>query len=402
MGAARSRRYGLLKAVRDLGPEVPVYRVDEGGNAAKIGTLCSLAGGEFWFESCTGDRAATRLYPDLPWWIQDLRPQGFLGRLLPRTFPELNLPLDIRLWDGPTVLYALSRRGDYLLGDLILGDVAYARWWEDHRAPLEAFSAEGRPSAYSKIVKQVMEGRDPGSSAGGEQPKFLVRTRSGDQRVVDAIIKFSPPMSELAGQRWADLLLAEHHALNVLQQSGISASSSEVLVSENRVFLQVERFDRVGESGRRGVVSIGTADAEFVGIGTHWPSIARALAQQRRLSQLDSEAVEKITAFGHLIANTDMHNGNLGLLHNTTARRGYGQFELAPVYDMLPMRYAPVASEVLTLDFRVPAPVDGLIDAYAVMREPAVTLWQTVAADPRISAGFRRIAEANAKLVAGL
>ena len=138
------------------------------------------------------------------------------------------------------------------------------------------------------------------------------------------------------------------------------------------------------------------ADAEFTGIGQPWSAIARALAEAARLSADDVARIERISAFGHLIANTDMHPGNLGLLHDTAERPGYGQFVLAPVYDMLPMRYAPVAGEVLSRSFTVPAPVGGLIDAYAAMREPAQQFWRTVADDARISAAFRQIAAANA------
>lgn len=148
------------------------------------------------------------------------------------------------------------------------------------------------------------------------------------------------------------------------------------------------------------MVSIGSADAEFSGTGaTSWPQVARVLAKQRRLSPEDAGVIERITAYGHLIANTDMHPGNLGLYHDAPARPGYGQFTLAPVYDMLPMRYAPVAGEVLTPEFRPPAPVQGLIPAYSAMLEPAQEFWRRVAGDTDISPAFRELAQRNAEHV---
>ncbi len=406
MGAPKLRRYGLLRGIRDLPPEVPVYRIAETGEALKIGTLYCLAAGEFWFESCIGQKAATRHYPDLPWWIQDLRPQGFLGRSFPSRHVDLQLPMDIRDWDAPTTLYALSRRGDDLPGDLLIGDGAYARWWEHRHATGSTASwveDADRAQTYPKLASEVMQGQVAGSSAGGEQPKFVLSLHRGSQQPqLEVIVKFSPPLGEAVGQRWSDLLIAEHHAQAALRGAGIAAAQSEIVQAQGRTFLEVQRFDRVGLWGRRSVVSIGMADTEFTGIGQPWPAIARALAMQKRLAAADVECIERISAFGHLIANTDMHPGNLGLHHDTAAREGYGQFTLAPVYDMLPMRYAPVGGEVITPVFTVPAPVGGLIDAYVAMRPAALGFWQTVAAEPRISDAFRATAAANVRVLAGL
>lgn len=398
MGAPKLRRYGLLRGVRDLPPEVPVYRIRETGEAMKIGALYCLAAGEFWFESCIGQKPATRLYPDLPWWIQDLRPQGFLGRSFPRRHADLQLPMDIREWDAATILYALTRRGDDLPGDLLIGDGAYARWWEcrhaaamnEHRVPVAQ-----RQQRYPQLAAEVMQGQLAGSSAGGEQPKFVCSLLDGPQRR-EVIVKFSPPVSEAIGQRWSDLLIAEHHALQALRSTDIAAAESAIIQSEGRSFLEVQRFDRVGLWGRRGVVSIGAADNEFTGIGQPWPAIVRALVAAQRLDAADAERILRIAAFGHLIGNTDMHPGNLGLLHDCPARPGYGQFVLAPVYDMLPMGYAPVAGEVRTPPFVVPAPVGGLIEAYTAIRPLAQAFWLAVSADARVTEPFRQIAAANA------
>ena len=399
MGAPKLRRYGLLQGVRNLAPEVPVYRISGTGEALKIGTLYCLAAGEFWFESCIGLKAATRHYPDLPWWIQDLRPQGFLGRSFPRRHADLQLPSDIRDWDAATVLYALTQRGDELPGDLLIGDGAYARWWERRHAAEGARSdmlANHREQLYPLLASEAMQGQPAGSSAAGEQPKFICSLLDDRQRR-EVIVKFSPPVSEAIGQRWSDLLIAEHHALQALRGGDLAAAQSEIMQAQGRTFLEVQRFDRVGDWGRRGVISIGAADSGFTGIGQPWPGIARALQAKQRLDAVDAAAIGRISAFGHLIGNTDMHPGNLSLLHDTPQRPGYGQFMLAPVYDMLPMLYAPVAGEVRTPAFTVPAPVGGLIAAYAAMRPLAHAFWLAVSADARVSEAFRRVASANAE-----
>jgi hypothetical protein len=43
-------------------------------------------------------------------------------------------------------------------------------------------------------------------------------------------------------------------------------------------------------------------------------------------------------AFGQLIGNTDMHNGNLSFMSEENC-----PLELSPVYDMLPMTFAPTS-----------------------------------------------------------
>lgn len=398
MGSARARRYGLLQGVRDLPAEQPVYRIDRDGEARVLGRLSQLAGGSFWFESATGDKAATRLYPDLPWWMQDLRPQGFLGRLFPQQFPGLGLPSNVQLWDAGTVLYALARRGDNALGDLVIGEVAYSRWWENRES---FFDQTVTSEAFESLAQKVLQGGDPGSSAAGEQPKFLTLARF-EQNDSEVIVKFSPPVREANGQRWSDLLIAEHHALSTLAAAGFAVAESAVVLDATRTFLQVSRFDRTGPRGRLPLVSLAMADAEFTGVGSGWVPTARALAREQRLGEADVHLVERLSAFGQLIANSDMHLGNLSLFHVDAERRGEGRFVVAPVYDMLPMRYAPVSGEVLTPDFRVPAPLDGLIDAYAAMRGTARDFWQRVAADTRVSEPFRRLADVNAAVIAAL
>lgn len=397
LGEARARRYGLLADIRELGSEIPIYRVSQAGEATRLGSLHSLAAGEFWFESALGDRQAARLYPDLPWWIHDLRPQGFLGRLFPQRYPELQLPSDVRQWNAATTLYALCMRGEDLQGDLLLGEIAYRRWWEARHDPDGARPSveEGqRPAVYPQLAYQTMQGQPAGSSAAGEQAKFLVRLR-GDASYRDVLVKFSPPISESVGLRWADLLLAEHLALTTLREAGIAAADSEWLECGGRAFLQVERFDRLGPHGRRSLVSLEAVDAEFLGLGGAWPAIARALVAGRRLAAEDGARLDRIAAFGHLIANTDMHNGNLGLHHDDPARPGCGQFVLAPVYDMLPMLYVPRAGEVLSHRFVPPAPSSGLEPAYREMLPLALVFWRRLANDARVSGGFRAIADEN-------
>ncbi|WP_312665189.1 HipA domain-containing protein, partial [Pantoea sp. CTOTU49201] len=100
-------------------------------------------------------------------------------------------------------------------------------------------------------------------------------------------------------------------------------------------------------------------------------------------------AVERGTlqwAFGRLIANSDMHAGNLSFFTDDE------RFSLTPAYDMLPMALAPnsqghMRDEVkLSLDFSLPGAVWRAASAMAKI------YWQAIAEDAAFSANFRSIA----------
>jgi hypothetical protein len=102
--------------------------------------------------------------------------------------------------------------------------------------------------------------------------------------------------------------------------------------------------------------------------------------------------VRFLSAFGSLIANTDMHFGNISFLSE-----GYLQFRLAPAYDMLPMLYAPLQNEVPTREFFRPNPRPGHADQWLAALPVARDFWQRLSRDDRASEEFRAIAHANAE-----
>jgi hypothetical protein len=69
------------------------------------------------------------------------------------------------------------------------------------------------------------------------------------------IVKFSEMLESPVSERWRDLLLAEHLALETLNQSGVLAARTLIIDHGSQRFLEVERFDRIGELGRRAVIA---------------------------------------------------------------------------------------------------------------------------------------------------
>ncbi len=206
------------------------------------------------------------------------------------------------------------------------------------------------------------------------------------------LVKFTPLLATASGRRWADLLVAEEIAGTILRAHGIGAAMSAYSVYDDRAFLEVERFDRIGLRGRLGIVSLGALDDEFVGERLGWAQSAASLLRARLIDADDARSLRWLNAFGTLIANTDMHLGNASFLYEGDLR-----FALAPAYDMLPMFYAPVGNEVPARRFTLPSPTSATADQWRAALPAAKAFWQAVADDARVSPEFREIAGGHAR-----
>ena len=331
IGAARSIHYALRDTRRGL-PDIPIHRVDPEGRVQQLGTLVPVCPDGFVMQQPDG----TTLHSEgLPWWLLDMRPQGYLGRAYAaRHGADLGLPPRLGDWTDTHALRALLARGHDLIGNLLPGDAARAHFLA---TPLpDPIPHPHKPEAYAQLAREAARGELPGSSAGGEQPKFTARamTAAGPRHV---IVKFSEAEAGPVPQRWRDLLLAEHLALETLRHAGIPAAASRIIDHQGQRFLEVERFDRIGDLGRCALTSLSALDAEFLGTGNGpWPVLTHKLAAARRITPGAAHAAARLWAFGTLIGNTDMHSGNLSFI--TDQDRPYA---LAPAYDMTPMAFAP-------------------------------------------------------------
>lgn len=345
IGAARSIQYALRDTMRGL-PDMPVYRVDADGRIRRLGVLVPVRPDGFVMRQ---DDGATLHSDGLPWWLTDLRPQGYLGRAwATRHGAALGLPTRLGDWSDTDALRALLAHGHDAAGNLLLGDVARARFVD---TPVSApLAAADQPAAYAHLAREAAQGELPGSSAGGEQPKFTAWTDTPEgPRPV--IVKFSEAEDGAVPERWRDLLRAEHLALATLREAGVPAAATRVLDHGGQRFLEVVRFDRIGALGRRALFSLAALDAEFVGAApAGWPSGTARLAQARVITPEAAAGARLLWAFGTLIGNTDMHAGNLSFLAETGR-----PYTLAPAYDMTPMAFAPRSSGALP--DTVPEPV---------------------------------------------
>lgn len=351
----------ILYALRDTGRgfgDIPVHRVDTEGRIERIGTLTPVRDAGFVMQ----DTHADSLHSEgLPWWLLDMCPQGFMGRAYARTQAlALGLPSSLKDWSDTHAVRALLAHGHDVTGHLLLGDLARERFLEaPPRAPI---AAHERGSTYAQRSEAVIADDETWSSAGGEQPKFTAyaQTPHGPRHV---IVKFTVSADNEVTQRWRDLLLCEHHALATLAAAGVPAASTTILDFGAQRFLEVERFDRVGLRGRRGLVSLSAVDSHFTGLAKQaWPVVTRALADEGHITPDAHRAATLLYAYGCLIGNTDMHHGNLAFL-NTTGQ----PYELAPAFDMLPMAFQPHSGGLIV----------NTIHPVALHPEVPATTWRT-------------------------
>ena len=346
IGSRRGARYALRRDIPPIGSAWPLYRVGRDGGPVELGMLYALAADEFYLEANKAAIAAgfavASLSSGIPYLLQDQRPGGFLGRSIPQRFPQLHAPPRTQDWADEHYLRYLTTYGSDGVGDLILGRAALDDYLLQFRQ-LVPRDAGQRDKYFPALADQSMHGGVPGSSAQGEHPKSAV-TLAEQGEVRHALVKFSPPVETEVGRRWSDLLIAEHLALETLGTAGISSAMSRIFQFENRTYLEVNRFDRVGLGGRVGVTSLSAIDAGFHGALDNWIAAAQRLHQERRIDVQTLDEIRLISSFADLIANTDKHFGNLAFYDSYD-----GRFRLTPVYDMLPMLFAPARRRVLAI-----------------------------------------------------
>ena len=382
VGAARSQRYVLPRNLAGVGCTVPILRVDASGQPSAFARMVLLEGGGIWIDEEDG---LSMRHHGLPWFLQDMRPQGFMGRTFAHAHPELQLASDPSRWTDDDVLRAMVLFGDDLPGNLIVGEQALQRFHTlADRASQAASSAD-----YPRLAERAMQGTLGGSSAGGEQPKFCTITAGRP-----VLVKFSPPGDAPVDQRLRDLLVCEHLAIQTLAQAGLPAAHTQLFRAAGRVFLESERFDRTLH-GRIGMVSLEVYDAEYVGQEENWAATADRMVVRGLLTPEDARRMRFLEAYGVLIANTDRHYGNISLLLRGT--KNGGDWALSPTYDMLPMLYAPINGELVERQFtdRPLYPTASTLTEWAEAKALAVVFWRAAAGHELISGDFRAIAAEN-------
>ena len=373
IGRARATRYGLRQWWPGLdASRLPLFRITEHGTPESAGELLTLAAHQtVWMP-----RGAVS--DGLPIELADARPSGFLGRHFAASHPDLRLPPRLADWSGHHILIAMSRRGEDVPGNLIVGDESFARW--------QALDIPPRTrNDYPDLAEATIAGRPPGSSAGGERPKFGAFV---DGRHV--LVKFAVhgAAGDVVARRWCDLLVLEALALDVASSRGVSVARTAIVDTASHCFLESERFDRVEIRGRIAVMTLAAAHDDPA---DPWARAAVLLTSARRLSAEDARRLRWLDAFGALIANTDRHPYNVVFFTEGTTLR------LAPAFDQVSMLYAPTADgQVAPRVFALPHATSDTLEVWDDARMAARGFWQRASEDARVSEDLRRLSAANA------
>jgi hypothetical protein len=389
LGRTHQVRYALTRQVQGVGDRCPLSLVHRDGRVRRVATLIALQN-DHW-TVLPHDHAILPRYASLgsedgiffglPWYLANLRPDGFLGRNLARRYARLlDVPDDVTRWTDDDVVLANVRDVIDPPGNWILGERLPPG---DGELPIAPGS---RAQIYSDRAERAAQGLPTGSSAGGEQPKFTAVVERSEGPV-HVLVKFSPPRGDRIGDRWSDLLICEHIAADVLMGTGgIPTPRTEIVEAGRRVCLEVERFDREGLAGRHGTASLMALSPPLGGPANNWTDATAFLRDRHLVDERVAARAALVDAFGDRIGNTDRHLGNLALLIDDGP-----PFRLAPIYDMLPMSMRPTAHGELP-QVRLPG---GVADPAAIGL--ARHYWRDVAAHPMITTEFRegaaRIAE---------
>ena len=397
-GQTRRARYALRRPLRGVADDLPLYAIDAKGDARLLaplalvqptGTLLPLAETKWPIP----DESRDGWWDGLPYPIDAARPQGYLGRQLARAeHRNLGVADDPERWSDDDILWVMSQRGADMSGNLVLGNDAYELWLHDKIRDVEPLRPAKLAGAYLEGALNAVASGGGGSSVAGEFPKFAAQRDLDGAATPHVLVKFSGAARSVGERRWGDLLVCEHLALErAARLPGVGAPRSRIITHGGRVFIEVERFDRVGRHGRSPLCGLDAIQAAFIGAGSSdWTELVGRLHRMGFVEAASVAAVQHLWWYGRLIANSDMHLGNLSFHVDRT-------FRLAPTYDMLPMRYAPLpGGEVPPRVFTPALPLPAQRAVWLASCGVAIDFWTDAGSDSRVSEPFRKICRANA------
>lgn len=382
IGKAGNTEYVLLR-IGSVNTGVPLYEINEGGKTFHQYNLFEIEP-KGYFLKAKQNHLEDLYFEDLPYFLDDLRPNGFLGRQLPKRHPELNLPGNIKQWNGTHCINYLTHEGWNNFGNYILGQSSLKKYLQAPQSN-NPYPEKEKIEVYELFAQKSLELGEPGSSAMGEFPKFLYRNNNAQ----NYLVKFTPTLDNAISQRRKELLICEHLSLSTLRKHGIPAAESEILHTKQRTFLQLKRFDR-SEKGRIGLITLHALDAEFTGVLSDWMATSKELLTAKVLSSAHFKKICWLDLFNKLIANTDMHSWNLSFTFDN-----FRVLDVAPVYDSLPMLYAPQQEELVVKKFKPTGVEIEHASVWQDAQQAAIEFWQQVSTNQHLSPYFQNIGREN-------
>ncbi|MGQ0508322.1 MAG: HipA domain-containing protein [Myxococcaceae bacterium] len=114
-----------------------------------------------------------------------------------------------------------------------------------------------------------------------------------------------------------------------------------------------------------------------------WTKVALKLHADGRLLEGHARTARWLDTFGQLIGNTDRHLGNLSVFSDSEP------FTLTPVYDMLPMMFAPAQTQLPKRTFMPQPPNSENADVWASAANVAQDYWSELIKTRALSANLK-------------
>jgi serine/threonine-protein kinase HipA len=228
-------------------------------------------------------------------------------------------------------LDALKKRAATFLGaDAAQSDEPWGRWEQLLYAPADAFDALN--DALKTVTKAALaqSSRDASSGAkGGERPKIALYVEDSNGAVSrPVLLTFARPSER------PDSVVAEASALTLAAELGLRVPAHEVQWFNDAPALSISRFER-GEGLSRPVYHcVSGATALDLLPGSDVEDARRNDVRLRSKLKRPADALELCgrIVLNAVVGNTDDHPWNTSL-----RQVGVGDWELAPLYDVLPI-----------------------------------------------------------------
>ena len=162
-GRARRTAYAARRALRGDTSPIPVFRIDQAGAGIEVARLdltypqgCALQYLEA-LEWPLPDDMADGWFEGIPYFLDDLRPQGFLGRQLARqNAATLRISEDPNNWSEDDALVVMTALGNDLPGCYVLGEPAYRLYLAQSQQDIHFLTDAETKAAYVSRAHEAL------------------------------------------------------------------------------------------------------------------------------------------------------------------------------------------------------------------------------------------------------
>ncbi len=364
IGKARATTYVAVKPINNDYKSLPLFEVKGRSSAIKIAEFHLLYKGKTLLK-------AAHILPGLPPQLDNFPQDSFLAALhAPQS--DTCWPGNYSDWNIEDKIQALICDGQLLPGNLILGEQALEKYLANYEHPLQ-INESLRHAAYPKVLNTLAQGSYRGEIIHGSEPKFCAVVTGKEHKTRHVIVKFSEPMQDIRGKRMADLLMAEHLALEFLARQGLKTVRSKVIKAANRVFLEIERYDRINEYTRQGAIEL------------------PELKNHQNLSEETLNKIELVELFTQLIGDIRWNQTEVAIF-----QQGLSNQEIVPFYDIAPSLYRPESTGYISKESIVIKPPTARNTSFWFnAMDLAQGYWQEIVKYPYLSSDFRSLAKKN-------